>query len=252
LTGRSARQTLALASPQEETMRALMIGMGLVALSFAAPAGAQELSQITVTANTIEDGDRRAAPAVSRRVQADFVQVAITCQSGSREPDVRRRELETMFGRLKKAVAAAPGYRLAGGELGYSSAPIDTVLFGDVLQAGPAASSFTLTLGVDTKPGESFDGLMARAAAFVTTIDTDGRAEAFLGDEQYLGLGNANTHREALLADIRAEVKTLSDLFSPAIITVTGLEGRVITQPSGPLELEIFIPYSLTLETGRN
>jgi hypothetical protein len=33
-------------------------------------------------------------------------------------------------------------------------------------------------------------------------------------------------------------------------VVLTGLENRIITQPSGPLELEIFIPYTLTLESG--
>jgi hypothetical protein len=33
-------------------------------------------------------------------------------------------------------------------------------------------------------------------------------------------------------------------------VTITGLDSRIITQPSGPLELEIFIPYTLTIESG--
>ena len=58
-------------------------------------------------------------------------------------------------------------------------------------------------------------------------------------------------HREALLRKIADDTKLLQSIFtsggqSPAI-SMAGLEGRVLYRPSGPLELEMYIPYSIVL-----
>jgi len=218
------------------------------------PAGAQGdermLQNIVVTASRIDIDDMVAAPAIYRRVPADFVQMAVTYQSGTRSDAERRSELETMFDRLKKAAAGADGYALYGGQLGQSSAPIDTVQFGDVYSSYGTQGQFTLTLSVDTRSGESFDKLMERTSAFVKAIKTAGRTPRPIGDEQYLGARHTDQHREALLRDIGADVRLMQDVFGARNVTLTGLESRVITQPSGPLEMEIFIPYTMTVETG--
>ncbi|MBD3770274.1 MAG: hypothetical protein IE925_09000 [Rhodobacterales bacterium] len=233
-------------------MRNILITTAMLAIfagAFASgPAAAQDqLQNIVVTASRIDIDDLVAAPAIYRRVPADFVQVEVVYQSGTRDANERRAELSTMFDRLKKAVADAEGYALYGGTLGESSAPIDTVLFGDVYSSYATQGSFTLTLSVDTREGESFDKLMERAAAFVKAIKVAGRAEAYLGDEQFLGARHTDKHREALLSDLGAEVRMLEQVFGASKVTVEGLESRVITQPSGPLEMEIFIPYKLTV-----
>lgn len=234
-------------------MRHLMSSLVLLYLASLAPAGAQEvrsLETVTVTASRIDSDSLRTAPAIYRRIPADFVLVEVSFQSGSRDPAARKRELDTMFGRLKKAVSDTAGYDLLGGELGASSAAIDTVLFDDIYADYSGQGHFTLTLSIDTSPGESFDLLMRRAEAFLAKVKTEGRAEAYLGDEQYLGARGTDKHRADLIADITEEVTTLRLAFRPAVVTVTGLESRVVTQPSGPLELEIFIPYTLAIESG--
>lgn len=223
-----------------------------VAMLFAgAPALAQEgrLETVTVTASMVDNDELRAAPAVYRRIPADFVLTEVTYQSGSRDGAVRKRELSAMFDRLKKEVAKTAGYELQGGEIGYSSASIDTVAFGDIYFDYNGQAHFTLTLSVDTKPGETFDQLMRRATEFIGGIKAEGRAEAWLGDEQFIGARNIGAHRADLMADIRQEAEHLQTLFQPSSVTVGGLESRVITQPSGPLELEIFIPYTLTVKS---
>ncbi len=233
-------------------MRITAITLLLLAMGSLFPAQAQEsrMQTVTVTASMVDAGDLRAATAIYRRIPADFVLIEVNFQSASRDPGARRSELETMFGRLKKSVAETAGFELSGGEIGESSAPIDTVLFDDIYNVYSNQGHFTLTLSVDTRPGETFDLLMQRATAFLFGIKTAGRSEAYLGDEQYLGVRGTDKHREDLLADIRQEVSKLQNRFQPATVTIGGLESRVVTQPSGPLELEIFIPYTLKVESG--
>lgn len=225
----------------------------ILAMAPAGLAAAQDMERIIVTANRIDDVDMRSAPAVYRQIPADFVLVAVTYQSATRDTAERRKELETMFNRLKAKVAKTDGFSLSGGELGQSTSDIDTVLFTDVYRADYGGTGrFTLTLNIDTRKDESFERLMTRAKTFVDEIETSGRAEAYLGDDQYIGARDVAKHRADLVADIAAEVKGLQTAFAPASVTLTGLESRIITQPSGPLELEIFIPYTLTLESGAN
>jgi hypothetical protein len=64
------------------------------------------------------------------------------------------------------------------------------------------------------------------------------RAEAYLGDDQFIGARDLTRHRANLVADIASEVKALQASFAPVRVTLTGLESRIITQPSGPLGLE--------------
>lgn len=232
-------------------LKSAFVALSLVSAMPAVPAFAQDMERVIVTANRVEESELRSAPAVYRQIPADFVMVAVTYQSATRDTAERTKELETMFNRLKAKAAKTGGYKLAGGTLGESTADIDTVLFTDVYRTDyNNTGRFTLTLSIDTKPDESFERLMARAQAFISSIEVQGRAEAYLGDDQFIGARDVTKHRADLVADIAAEVKGLQTSFAPAKVTLTGLESRIITQPSGPLELEIFIPYTLTLESG--
>ncbi len=232
-------------------LKSAFVALSLVAAMPVVPAFAQDMERVIVTANRIDESELRSAPAVYRQIPADFVMVAVTYQSATRDTAERTKELETMFNRLKAKAAKTGGYKLAGGTLGESTADIDTVLFTDVYRTDyNNTGRFTLTLSIDTKPDESFERLMARAQAFISSIEVQGRAEAYLGDDQFIGARDVTKHRADLVADIAAEVKGLQTSFAPAKVTLTGLESRIITQPSGPLELEIFIPYTLTLESG--
>lgn len=232
-------------------LKSVFAALSLLTAFPVAPALAQGMERMMVTSNRVEEAERRSAPAVYRQIPADFVMVAVTYQSASRDTAERTKELETMFNRLKAEAARTDGYKLSGGTLGQSTADIDTVLFTDVYTTDyNNTGRFTLTLSIDTKPDESFEHLMARAQAFISDIDVQGRAEAYLGDDQFIGARDVTRHRADLVADIASEVKALKASFAPARVTLTGLESRIITQPSGPLELEIFIPYTLTLESG--
>ncbi|MBY9065259.1 hypothetical protein K1X12_00020 [Hyphomonas sp. WL0036] len=234
----------------------LRFGFAAAALAaiFALPTAAQDMERIIVTANRIDTDDMRAAPAVYRQIPADFVLVSVSYQSATRDTGERRKELETMFNRLKARAAKTDGFSLSGGTVGESTADIDTVLFGDVYSADYSGTGrFTLTLNIDTRKDESFEALMKRAEAFVDSVEITGRAEAYMGDEQFIGARDVAKHRADLMTDIATEVSNWRGKFGGLTgtkVVLTGLESRIVTQPSGPLELEIFIPYTLTLEAG--
>ena len=232
-------------------MRHLLVSTVLVGLAFQSPAFAQNqrMESVVVTAS-MGRGDFAPAPAIYRLIPADFVSVEVTFQTGTRDNVERRKELEACFDRLLAAVNAKDGFELEGGDIGESSAPIDSVLFSDVYIGYGDRATFTLTLVVDTRPDETFDQLMVRASAFLKTVKPEGRAESYLGSEQYLGARNMGAHRKSLLNDIKAEIMMLRGEMGASHVTVEGLDSRVVTHPSGPLELQIYIPYDMTVEWG--
>ena len=71
--------------------------------------------------------------------------------------------------------------------------------------------------------------------------------ECYVGDDQYLGVRNIDVHRKTLLKQIAAEMKDMREIFGKSAVEVTGLEARVISQPSGSLIVDVFLPYKLTL-----
>ncbi|MEX1250139.1 MAG: hypothetical protein WEA77_02975 [Hyphomonas sp.] len=185
--------------------KSLLIALSLILAAPAAPVLAQGMERAGVTSNRIVDGVRRSAPAVYRQVPADFVMVAVTYQSGTRDAAERSREPAAMFGRLKTKAAKTDGFSLGGRAPGQSTADIETVLSTDVYTTDYSNSGrFTLTLNTDTRPEESFETLMARATAFITTMDMAGRSQACLGDEQFIGARDVAKHRADLVADIAA------------------------------------------------
>ena len=233
-------------------MRRILVSAAILGLVLPLSATAQEARQqtVVVTGSRLSVDDLRSAPAIYRRIRADFVQVQVICQSGSRDASERRSELEKCFDALVSKAASTDGFSLEGGDIGESSAPIDSVLFGDVYSTYNNQGSFRLTLNVDTREGETFDKLMERAEAFLKSVKLSGRAESYLGTEQYLGARNMGAQRQNLLSDIAEEIQNLRGPLGASAVTATGLESRVVTQPSGPLELEIFIPYTLKVEWG--
>jgi hypothetical protein len=93
-----------------------------------------------------------------------------------------------------------------------------------------------------------------RAEAFIKGVEVSGRAEATTGADQYIGVRDPAKHRTDLLRKIAEDTRLMQDVFAstgaPGVspgISITGLASRVKTRPVGPLEIEMFIPYSIVL-----
>ena len=53
--------------------------------------------------------------------------------------------------------------------------------------------------------------------------------------------------RPELVAAISEEVNMLGGAFGASEVTITGLDQRTVTQPTGALSLDVYIPYTLTI-----
>lgn len=230
-----------------------IITLALGAPSHIASAQSNQAAQerIVVTGSRITRALDR--PSIAKRIRADFILVDVVYQSGTRDASERRRELETMFNRLKEADSKNPNVFLQGGSA-YGRIPIETILFSDILDEYELDDGYTfsLTLGIETGQTGTFDAVLARGQAFIDAIPLAGRAEAYLKEDQYIGARNSDAHRADLLRLIAAEVEDLKSVFGSSEVTVTGLENRVISQPAAALGIDVFLPYTITVKALSN
>ena len=228
------------------------MGLGSLVLACAAmvPALAQEGDEtIIVTGTRIDSDDIRVIPAITRRIPADFVLTDLICQSASREVAERRSDVRATYQAVLALAARTSGVSLMGGQLGESMIPMDTVQFDEIYRMNTGGQGmFSLVLRMATRQGDTFPRITERITAFEDAIPLTGRAECFVGDEQMIGAAGAQRHREALLDDIAREVRALQSRFSPAVVELRLQGGRVQTQPTDSLALEIFIPYDIMIK----
>jgi hypothetical protein len=246
-------------------MRFVMLAGALAGLALSAlPASAQEKDMIVVTGARMQNEQFQDAPAqqvtsfggppyVSIIIPADYVIFTVNLETGTRSMDERKRELERTFSTLSQRVGRDRTVTLEVGQPGNSSALETTAAREAIVDQGDR-SEIPLVFKFATRPGDTFPAVRTRAEAFINAIQVTGRTEVVIGDTQYIGVTEPKKHREELLRKIAEDTRLLQSIFAPAAaggtqpsISLTGLEGRVLTRPSGPLEVEMYLPYSIVL-----
>ena len=238
---------------------AVVLGFFLITAPAYAQDGKGEM--VVVTGSMIQSDDEYedefgALPYVSIVVPADFVIFTVALETGTTSIDERRRELERAFAALSDRVRRAQGVSV---EVGYPgrSAPLETAAAHEAIEYDRERSTIRVVLKFAVRPNETFTALRTRAETFIDGIPLTGRVEAVTGDEQYIGASDPKKHRETLLRNIAEDTRLLQSIFSGGTatglsgISLTGLGGRVKTRPIGPLEMEMYIPYSIELGSGQ-
>lgn len=229
---------------------ALALLAGSMAMQAPAALAQDRMNNVVVTAQKrVDNGNGEVDPQVFLRVPAEFVQFDLTCQSATRSVSDRNKELEAQFSALIAWDKDADKYELTGGEAGFEMIPIDTVSFREILQTQyNNTSRFNLVLLVDVDEGEAFDKLKSRANGALKAISSEGRVECYFGDDQYLGIRGLDAHRQDLLKAIATDAQLMNDVFGDGKIEITGLESRVMSRASGTLTMDVFIPYTMSIE----
>lgn len=220
-----------------------------------APAFAQEdmrqeaivVTGMRIDADAMRDNE---IPNVRLRVPADFVLFEASFVNGDLEANTRKSDLGKAFAAVLSADAARADIQLSIGD-SEQSYPIESVTFDEIYSPYGQRSSFNLAMRVDVREGDTYDDVRVRAETFMEGIPEFGRVQYYINDEQYIGLRNPERYRPDLIAAIADEVDTLDKAFKASEITVFGLEKKTITQPTGALSLDVFIPYDLTIVSKR-
>lgn len=225
----------------------------LAAIIAAIAIPAAHAQQIVAQSNFVNRQQQGVIPQISVTVRADFVLFSVRFETATRSQDARRDELAKTFASVTQRATRAEGMSIEVGQPGFSAA-IETAAIKEMIQdRGNDRSGIDIVLKVMVKPNESFDAIRARAEKFVNDTPLTGRVEAVIGDNQFLGISEPKKHRDALVKAIAEDVKAMQGAFAgspPVSVNLTGMEARTLTRPVGPLDLEIYIPYSMSLRAG--
>ncbi len=218
----------------------------------AAPAA--NAQQIVAQSNYVNRGQQAAVPQVSITVRADFVLFSVRYETATRAVEAREDELAKTFATVVQRAGRAEGMSIEVGTPGFSAA-IETAAIKELIQnRGNDRSGIDIVLKVNVKEKETFDQIRARVDKFVKDTPLTGRVEAIIGDSQFLGVADPKKHRDTLIKAISEDVRLMQASFgganAPVQVSLTGMEQRAQTRPVGPLDLEIYIPYSMSLKSG--
>jgi hypothetical protein len=230
--------------------RALFLAVALSCLAM--PAAAQ---QIVAQSNFVNRQQLAQIPQVSITVRADFVLFSIRYETATRAAETREDELARTFTQVVQRASRTEGMSIEVGTPGQSAA-IETAAIKEMIQEnGDDRSVISIVLKVLVRPNETFEQIRTRAERFVADVPVTGRVEAVIGDNQFLGIQDPKKHRDVLIKAIADDVRMMQTAFGgpggPVSVDLTGMEARTLTRPVGPLDLEIYIPYSMSLRSGQ-
>ena len=231
-------------------MKRLLLAAAIAA--FAIPAA--HAQQIVAQSNFVNRQQQGSIPQVSITVRADFVLFSVRFETATRSADAREDELAKTFAAVTQRASRAEGMSIEVGQPGFSAA-VETAAIKELIQnQGDDRSGINIVLKVMVRPNETFDAIRARAEKFVKDTPLTGRVEAVVGDNQFLGISEPKKHRDTLVRAIADDVKQMQTAFggasTPVSVNLTGMEARTLTRPVGPLDLEIYIPYSMSVRSG--
>jgi hypothetical protein len=237
-------------------LRTLLVCAGLAAAALATPALAQRSTQVgelVVTAEKREGGTPEAPPphvVVFRRADNLIVDLYVECDTRDRSD--RLAELKATLKNVIAAAAADGSIELgvedtdAGIVIPFKAEALDAMLNAGVR---PDTSAATITVKTKINPTDTFDAATGRIDAFIKRIKVVGRSQASRSGDWQLTLITPRQYRGEIIGAIAKDANEAAKAFGPGYaVTITGLERQMAWTRSGPLDLALFIPYTLMVE----
>lgn len=229
-----------------------------VASLLAAPglALAQDVAEIVVTGARIqrgyaEDAAPLTVPAVTVTRRADNLIVSVWVVNDTRETAGRRTELIQTLRNMARAASSQGDIALSiedeGQLVPFTEGMISTLTLG--VDGGRADTSTTsLILKTPILPGDTLDTASGRIERFVSRIDKSGRTLVNIRGGWQLSIVNPAQYRPAVLEAVAADANRTSALFGPGYaVDVQGMANALTWVQSGPLELAMFVPYTMSI-----
>ena len=179
---------------------------------------------------------------------AESLVATVTIAANNRNSLEQTAALTIALQTFRKEAARLQGFAikeeratLGGGEPGYlSSAKFDT---------NRSSSDLRLTYGL--RPDTDAIVTAAVLRDFVGNLKLPGGVAVRIESMQ-IELNDAGSLRDSLLAAIATEVTKLQNIFPGATVQIGGLERSVEQRAINDREVVAYIPYTLTLDTGKH
>ena len=225
---------------------AALLAAAFIALACSAGAS-QDVERVVVTGSRISY-DR--VPHISLDKRADYIitEIRVTCDT--RDPTQRREELKTTLRDMIKAAAKTETISLAVGE-GFLG-PLRENMFDDIVVGKQRADTSEAAIILKSKLSatDTFDSAAGRIKAFIASAPRAGRTEILRDEENRwdLTLVNPEQYRDELIKRIVADARHTAELVGPGHgVSIDGLQSPVAWYQRGPLDLGLYIPYTLVV-----
>jgi hypothetical protein len=224
------------------TPRVLTVALAAAFLALGISATYAQVEEVVVTAERRDEG----APHIYLVKRADHLitKVRVTCDT--RELSQRKEELKATLRNMIKSAAQTHSISLGLGDqiLG----ELTESNFDDIVEPDtrPDTSQAYVVVETEVLKTDTFNSATARVKEFVDKTTKVGRAEILLESRWDLTLIGPEQYRDNLVTQIVADAKHTADLFGSGYgITIEGLERPVSWYQKGPLDLALYIPYTL-------
>ena len=222
----------------------------------ATDAAAAQVETLVVTAEKRESfsntpyspGEGAAPPHVFLAKRADHVitRVSVTCDT--RDASQRRAELKETLRAMLRAASGTGSISLSVGDTvitDLTESDFDGLIVPD---AREDTSQATVIVKTKITANDTLNAAMARILQFIDTTPKSGRTEMIRTGGWDLTIVGPEQYRDAIIALIVADAKHTAELFGPGNgVHVDGLEHRVSWYQKGPLDLALYIPYTMKL-----
>ena len=229
----------------------LAVLVTLVSLAFAENAWAQDEEIVVTASRRASSYEQLVPPTVSLKRRADFAVVSLEIRNDTRDQSQRLGELrEALRGLQGRARPGAVTLAIVDDDVGIVR-PFSLAAAEDLIRADRRADTSIITIRLRTPIAESdtLESVQQRVGAFVTQAPKPGRTEMEIGESQLTMVG-VDRYREQLLQAIAQDGARAAALFGEGYaVSVSGLESQVAWLRTGDLELTLFIPYALTVQS---
>lgn len=226
-------------------MRRILAGIALVAvLASGQAATAQEVETVVVTGARM--GSDSEAPSVTLAQRADHLITKVRVVCDTRDLDKRKEELRQT---LRNMIAGAGNsISLSVGDdilVPFTDKMLDKVIVPD---SKTDTSDAYVVVRTELTKTDTFDGAVQRIKEYLARTPKAGRTEILTEQPWNLGLVQPERYRAALLAKIADNAKQTAQIFGPGYdARIEGLQRQIQWYQSGPLDLALYIPFSLTV-----
>jgi hypothetical protein len=186
---------------------------------------------------------------VFRRADNLIVEAEVDCDT--RDQSDRLGEMKATLRNMLAAAAASGGAIELGIEADNVVVPLRPEGLDAILSSGQRDDTTTTTIVVKThiSATDSFDAATARLNAFILKTKGVGRTQVERKGDWQLTLVTPRQYRPQIIAAIAQDANDTLKAFGPGYgVVIDGLERPVAWTRSGPLDLALFVPYSLKIE----
>jgi len=215
----------------------------LLLLSTATSPALAQTEEVVVTGARAYDG---ASSSVFMVKRADHLITRVTVTCDTRELGKRREELKAT---LRNMIAEAKRSQTISLGLGDSVlGELNEGNFDQIIVPDERADTSKALVIIKTTitSNDNFNSATARVRDFIAKTEKVGRTEILREERWDLTIIGPEQYRDGLISQIVAQSKKTAELFGPGYaVSIDGLEHTVSWYQKGPLDLALYIPYSL-------